>query len=168
MFSEITSKEIRENIFEMIGSKWMLVSAKKSDGKVNAMTASWGGMGVMWGKDVAFVVIRPQRYTKEFVDEAESFSLTFFDSSYKKMLGYMGSVSGRDEDKMAKSGLTVLDDKGVPYYEECETAIICKKLFNQELTQDSFLFEDTINKWYPDKDYHTLYIGEIEKVIAKK
>lgn len=168
MFSEITSKEIRENIFEMIGSKWMLVSAKKSDGKVNAMTASWGGMGVMWGKDVAFVVIRPQRYTKEFVDEAESFSLTFFDSSHKKMLGYMGSVSGRDEDKMAKSGLTVLDDKGVPYYEECETAIICKKLFNQELTQDSFLFEDTINKWYPDKDYHTLYIGEIEKVIAKK
>lgn len=168
MFSEITSKEIRENIFEMIGSKWMLVSAKKSDGKVNAMTASWGGMGVMWGKDVAFVVIRPQRYTKEFVDEAESFSLTFFDSSHKKMLGYMGSVSGRDEDKMAKSGLTVLDDNGVPYYEECETAIICKKLFNQELTQDSFLFEDTINKWYPDKDYHTLYIGEIEKVIAKK
>lgn len=168
MFTEISPKEIKENVFDMIGSKWMLVSAKSPDGKINAMTASWGGMGVMWGKDVAFVVIRPQRYTKEFVDEAESFSLTFFDGSHKKMLGYMGSVSGRDEDKMAKSGLTVLDDKGVPYYEECETAIICKKLFNQEITQDSFLFEDTINKWYPDKDYHTLYIGEIEKVIAKK
>lgn len=166
MFKEISTKQLQENAFDLIGNKWMLVSARKEDGSVNAMTASWGGLGVMWGKDVAFVVIRPQRYTKEFVDEGEEFTLTFFGSEHKKMLGYMGSVSGRDEDKMTKSGLTVVGE--VPYYEECEMAIVCKKLFAQEWKEESWLDKEIIEKWYPNKDYHTLYIAEIEKVLINK
>lgn len=166
MFTEISTKELKDNAFELIGNQWMLVSAKKQEGRVNAMTASWGGLGVMWGKDVAFVVIRPQRFTKEFVDSGEEFSLSFFDGEYKKMLGYMGSVSGRDEDKMAKSKLTVIGD--VPYYEECKMAIICKKLFAQQWTEDCFLDKSIIEKWYPDGDVHTLYIAEIEKVLINK
>lgn len=103
-FKEISANDIKDNAFDMIGKKWMLVTA--SDGeKVNSMTASWGGVGIMWGKPVAFVFIRPQRYTKEFVDKAGTLSLTFFDESYRKMLNYMGTTSGRDEDKMLRQDL---------------------------------------------------------------
>lgn len=164
MFSSISTKELQENSFDLIGNKWMLVSAKRKDGSVNAMTASWGGLGVMWGKDVAFVVIRPQRYTKEFVDDSDRFTLTFFDKSYKKMLGYMGSVSGRDEDKMTKSELTVIGEDA-PYYEECYMALVCKKLFAQDWKKESFIDKEIIGKWYPNEDFHTLYVAEIEQVL---
>lgn len=165
MFREISTKDIKDNACQLIGNEWMLVTARKPDGSVNAMTASWGGLGVMWHKDVAFVVIRPQRYTKEFMDSSEEFSLTFFDDSYKKMLGYMGKVSGRDEDKMTKSGLTVTGD--VPYYEECRMALICKKLFVQRWDEDSFIDKSIVEKCYPNKDFHYFFVAEIEKVLIK-
>ena len=94
------------NVFDMIGKQWMLVGAEKQ-GKINAMTASWGGLGVMWGKNVAFVFIRETRYTKEFVDNEETFSLSFFGEEKREMLGYMGKISGRDEDKIEKSNLQI-------------------------------------------------------------
>ena len=97
----MTANEISKNVFDMIGKQWMLVGAAK-DGKVNAMTASWGGLGVMWGKNVAFVFIRQTRYTKEFVDNGETFSLSFFGDDQRKMLNYMGTVSGRDADKVSE------------------------------------------------------------------
>ena len=105
-FKEISAEEISESPFKMIGKDWMLVAAEK-EGKINAMTASWGGLGVMWNKNVAYVFLRPQRYTKEFVDSSEAFSLTFYDESSRKKLQYLGSVTGRLEDKMAKAGLTL-------------------------------------------------------------
>ena len=89
-FRKISAEEIGKTPFELIGKDWMLVTAQKPDGSVNTMTASWGGLGVMWGKNVAFAVIRPQRYTKEFIDNGERFSLTFFPEQYKKELGYLG------------------------------------------------------------------------------
>ena len=105
-FKKTDIKTMEMKPFEKIGSQWMLISAEK-DGKVNTMTASWGGVGVLWGKNVVTVYIRPQRYTKEFVDANDTFTLSFFDGNYMKELGYLGKVSGRDEDKIAKSGLHV-------------------------------------------------------------
>lgn len=154
-----------ENVFSLIGERWMLVAATDKDGKTNAMTASWGGMGVLWGKKVAFVFIRPQRYTKKFVDDAEVFSLSFFDDSYKKMLGYMGKVSGRDEDKIAKSGLTVTDDGGAPVFGEAGMTLICRKLYRQTLKEENFTDRSNIEKWYPEKDYHDVYVAEIVKTV---
>lgn len=164
-FREIDIKDFKLNPFKL-KNKWMLISAQK-DGKTNTMTASWGGFGIMWNKEVAFIVIRPQRYTKEFIDAVDSFSLTFFDDSHKKALAYLGKVSGRDEDKIAKQGFTVLTDNGIPYFEQAGTAIFCKKLFKQPITEDSFLDKTIIEQWYPEKDYHTLYIGEITKILKK-
>ena len=89
-FTKTDLKTMQMNPFEKIGSQWMLITAEK-DGKVNTMTASWGGVGVLWGKDVATVYIRPQRYTKEFVDAADTFRLTFFDGECKKEMGYLPS-----------------------------------------------------------------------------
>lgn len=155
----------KENVFSLIGEKWMLVSATDKSGKTNAMTASWGGVGVLWGKKVAFVFIRPQRYTKKFVDDADVFSLSFFDDSYKKMLGYMGKVSGKDEDKISKSGLTLTDDNGAPVFKEASLTLVCRKMYRQTLKEENFIDKSNIDKWYPQKDYHDVYVAEIIKEI---
>lgn len=166
-FIEIRPDELDKSPFKLIGKDWMLITAKKDD-KVNTMTASWGGLGVMWGKDVAYIVVRPQRYTKEFIDNAENFSLTFFDDSFKKQLSYLGSVSGKNEDKISKSNLTIIDSNGIPYFEEGKMSIICKKLYAQEFKPECFIDTNLDEKWYPNKDYHTLYISEIEKILIKE
>ena len=115
-WKEIAPEALEKSPFQMIGKDWMLVTAEK-DGKANTMTASWGGLGVMWGKNVAFIVIRPQRYTKEFIDGSDTLSLSFYDESFRKQLSYLGAVSGRDEDKIAKAGLTLTHDGETPYFE---------------------------------------------------
>ena len=152
---------LKESVFSLIGARWMLVAATDKSGKTNAMTASWGGMGVLWGKKVAFVFIRPQRYTKRFVDETDKFTLSFFDDSYKKMLGYMGKVSGKDEDKMAKSGLTVTDKDGAPVFKEASLTLVCRKIYRDTLKEENFIDKSNIEKWYPQKDYHDVYVAEI-------
>lgn len=152
---------LKESVFSLIGDRWMLVAATDKSGRTNAMTASWGGMGVLWGKKVAFVFIRPQRYTKRFVDEAAKFTLSFFDDSYKNMLGYMGKVSGKDEDKIAKSGLTVTDRNGAPVFKEASLTLVCKKMYRDTLKEENFIDKSNIEKWYPQKDYHDVYVAEI-------
>ena len=124
-FKEIAPEELKENAFKVIGKDWLLVTGT-AEGKSNAMTASWGGMGVMWGKPVAFLVIRPQRYTKEFIDRAEGLTISVFGEDRRKMMSYFGSVSGRDEDKIAKAGLTPVEDNGRVYFEEanCHDVIV--------------------------------------------
>lgn len=165
-FSEIKAMNFTSNIFAL-KNRWMLITAAKPDGSVNTMTASWGGFGIMWGKEVVYVVIRPQRYTREFVESSESFSLTFFDKSYLKDLSYLGNISGRDENKIAKTGLTVVTDNNIPYFKEANTAIFVQKLFVQRMQEDAFLNKGIIDKWYPDRDYHYLYFAEITKILVK-
>ena len=162
----IKPEELQKNTFSMIGKEWLLVTACK-EGKVNTMTASWGGLGVMWGKNVAFIVLRPQRYTKEFVDAGETFSLSVLDESYRKTLSYLGTGSGRNEDKVAKSGLTVTEEDGTPYFEEANTVLVCRKLYAQPYDPSCFIDKSCDEKWYPEKDYHTMYIAEIEKVLVR-
>lgn len=164
-FKEIDIKDLDISAFD-IKTKWMLITAAKPDGTVNTMTASWGGFGIMWQKNVVFIVVRPQRYTKEFIDSSAFFSLTFFDESYKKALGHLGKVSGRDEDKIATVGLTVTKESNVPFFEEAETVIFAKKLFVQPFTEASFLDKDLIEKWY-EGDFHHLYIAEVTKIMVK-
>lgn len=162
--------EMSFNPFTKIGQEWMLITAEK-DGKVNTMTASWGGVGVIWGKNVAYIFIRNSRFTKEFVDSSKNFSLGIFDhAANAEMLGYMGKVSGRDEDKIAKCGLTVVRDGGVPYFEEARESYICKKLYKLEMPLDGFVCDEDkalIERYYPTKDLHNLYVGEILKVVEK-
>lgn len=166
-YKEITTEDLSLNPFKRIAKDWMLITAQK-DGKANTMTAGWGGLGVMWGKDVAFIVIRESRFTKEFVDGSEHFSLTFFDEGYKKELGYLGSVSGRDEDKIAESGLTLVPDDA-PYFKEGNLALVCKKLYAMDMGPEGFTIGPELDEeWYADKDYHTLYVGEIEKAYIKE
>lgn len=166
-FKEIWPEDFTKSPFQVIGKDWMLITAEKA-GKVNTMTASWGGFGVMWNKNVAFVVIRPHRYTKEFVDNSDTFSLTVLDNSWRKQLGYLGTVSGRDEDKIGKCNLTVQHVDDTPYFEEGEIVLICRKLYAQEFKPECFLATELDAQWYPERDHHTMYVAEVQKILIKE
>lgn len=147
---EIKHENFQENAFEMIGKDWLLITAEK-DGKVNTMTASWGGVGVLWNKKVAYIFIRPQRYTKEFVDFSDRLSVCVLPNSYRKELAYLGNVSGKDEDKISNANLKVQKYEDVPYFDEARLTLICRKLYAQDLKEECFIEKDIIDKWYPQK-----------------
>ncbi len=164
---ELSPLELRENPFQLIGKEWALITAEK-EGKVNTMTASWGGMGVLWKKNVVFVFVRHARHTFGFMEAADTFSLTFFPEEYRKTLAYCGSVSGRDEDKIAASGLTVLRHQGTPYFEEARLVLLCRKLYAQDLDPDRFVDREILPACYGDEDYHRVYVGEILTALSRE
>ena len=166
-FKEIAPEELMLNPFTKIGKEWMLITAGTAE-RCNTMTASWGGLGVIWGAPAATCYIRPQRYTKEFVDAGETFSLSVLDEEYRKTLNYLGTVSGRDEDKIAKAGLTVEHEGETPYFGEANTVLVCRKLYAQNYDPACFIDKSCDEKCYPDKDYHTMYIAEVEKVLVRE
>ena len=165
-FRELTAKEITDNPFRLIGDDWALVTSGTEE-RFNTMTVSWGGVGIMWGKPVAFTFIRPQRYTFEFMENNEYFTMSFFDESQRDALKFCGSRSGRDCDKVKETGLTpAFTDEGVPYFEEARLVLVCKKMYSQFLNEDSITDSESVAKWYND-DYHKMYISEIVKVLQK-
>jgi flavin reductase (DIM6/NTAB) family NADH-FMN oxidoreductase RutF len=164
-FKRIAPADFDKNIFTLI-SGGMLITAEHN-GKTNAMTASWGGFGHVWNKYAAYFFIRPQRHTKTLIDPQDKAALCVLSPSYAKALSYFGTVSGRDEDKIKKTGLTVQYENKTPYFAESETVFICKKLFSQPFAEESFCDTGIIDKCYPDRDFHTLYIAEIISVLVK-
>ena len=153
---QIEINEFSENPFKLIGSDWMLITAKKGD-KTNMMTASWGGVGILWNKPVATIYVRPQRYTKEFIDNEEYFSLCVLPEEYRQILNYCGTKSGRDEDKIAETKLTIDESEKAPIFKESRLVLICKKLYAQDMSEDSFIDKSLVEKNYKEKDFHTLY-----------
>ena len=169
---QIKPEELKDNPFKLIGKDWMLITAEK-EGRTNMMTASWGGVGVLWGKDVATVYIRESRFTKTFVDDGDFFTLCVLGEEYRKQLAYLGKASGRNEDKVAGSGLTVehTDSSAgkVPYFTESRLVLVCKKLYAQKMDAACFTKygKDIPAQMYSDNDWHTIYVAEIEKVLEK-
>ncbi len=164
-FREVDPKELDLNPFEKIGDEWMLITAGEAE-HCNTMTASWGGLGVLWGKNVATCYIRQTRYTKKFVDASERFTLSFYAPELKKTLGYLGRVSGRDEDKIAHAGLTPVAVDGTTTFAEADLTLVCRKLYAAYLDPERMLDESIDAACYSDRDYHTMYIGEIERVLV--
>lgn len=166
-FQKINIQDLNMNPFTSIGKEWMLITAGDQN-KVNTMTASWGGVGVLWGQDIITAYIRPQRYTKEFVDHQESFSLSFFDGQYKKELGVLGSVSGRDKDKIddVHFHTTYLD--GTPTFEEASLVFIVEKIYEDDINPNCFKDSSLDHRWYPEKDYHRIYIAKIKSIYIHK
>ena len=167
MLTKIDPKSLTCNPFSLIGTQWTLITAGTKDA-CNTMTASWGGLGILWNKPVATVYIRPQRYTKGFVDEQGTFTLSFLPEEYRAQLTYCGRTSGRDEDKIARCGFTVeTGENGAPYIGEAELVLVCRALYRQTLTPDSFLEPELIDKNYPNRDFHDMYIAEIVEAYQK-
>lgn len=169
MFEKIEVSKIG-NVFDLIGKDWMLITAGDEE-KANTMTAAWGTLGVMWNKNVAMIAVRPERYTYEFIEENEYFTLSFFDKKYKKDLVYLGTKSGRDEDKVRNSNLNLVREKKLSYFQEAKLIIKCKKKFRNEIEKDSFL-DGNINSWYDGPNdiggKHIFYMGEIVEVLTCK
>lgn len=166
-FKEITPEELNESACKLIGTDWMLITAGGID-SFNMMTASWGGLGNIWMKNACYLVIRPGRYTYEFMERGDVFTLTFFDQKYRKALNLCGTKSGRDIDKVKETGLTpVASEAGGVYFDEARIVLECRKMYFQDIDPKGFL-DPTIEENYPEKDYHRLYIGEILKCMVKE
>lgn len=162
---EISPNNLEKTPFEMIGKDWMLLTAG-DENKYNTMTASWGGLGVLWNKNVVFAFVRPQRFTIEFMNDSDYFSCSFFDESYRNALAYCGKYSGRDVDKAKECNLTPDFTENAPFFKEANTVLVCKKLFMQDMTEDCFI-DKTLLSNYENNDYHRVFVGEIVKVLKK-
>lgn len=157
---KIDIKDLQGNAVSMFDDKWCLITAGTKE-SYNTMTASWGAMGELWNKDVCFIFIRPQRYTLEFTEREDYFTLSFFGDEYKKALAFCGRNSGRDCDKAKETGLTPMEIDGSMSFKESETVIVCKKLFYQDIDHEGFVDKTIDGVCYPEKDYHRMYVGEV-------
>ena len=167
-FTQITPEEFNVSPFRLIGDEWMLISAPDDtkESGLSAMTASWGGLGVLWNENIATVYIRPQRYTYSLVEKCDRFALCFFDEDYKKALRLCGSKSGRDLDKLKECGLTSEIIDGVSVISEAKTVMICKKLYADDLKEDKFIDREHLSHY--NGDFHRFYIVKIEKILVKQ
>lgn len=166
-FKKITPEALKENPFMLIGKDWTLVTAGESTAHYNTMTASWGGVGVIWNKNAATIYIRPQRYTYEFLEAGDCFTLSFFGEEYRKALSFCGSKSGRDYDKSKECGLTPIELDGSVAFAEAKLILCCKKLYWNDIDPANFCDSSIDSTFYPGKDYHRMYIGEILSVYQK-
>lgn len=164
-FKEISPREIKGNAIGMIAEEWMLICAGNQE-KHNMMTASWGFLGEMWGKDCAVCAIRPTRFTYGMVDNGDTFALCFMGEN-KAVHKICGSKSGRDTDKVSECNLKPVFEDGTMYFEEARLVLICKKLYSQNLEPECFCDKSADEKWYSN-DYHKMFYGEIVKALVKE
>ena len=165
-FREISVEQLKDNPFTLINKDWMLITAGNQTAH-NTMTASWGGVGELWGRYVSTIYLRPQRYTLEFVERENYDSLCFFGPEYRDALTLCGTKSGRDTDKDRAAGLTALFDREAPYYQEARLVFLCRKLYRQDMEPASFLDRDVLAQNYPQNDLHRMFVGEIVTVLEK-
>ena len=157
---KIDIKALKENAVSLFDDSWCLITAGNEE-SYNTMTASWGAMGELWNEDVCCIFIRPQRYTYEFTEKNERFTLSFFSEEYKKALTFCGRNSGRDCDKAKETGLTPVSVDGSMGFSESRLTIVCEKLYYQDLDPKGFVDESLDGKNYAQKDYHRMYVGKI-------
>lgn len=162
----------KENAFELIGKEWMLITAGNKE-KCNMMTASWGGIGWLWNKPVAFIFVRPERYTYPLLEENEQLTLSFLgkDEAMRSIYNFCGSKSGRDFDKLAETGLVPVEtEHGAVTFEQARLTLECRKLFRSDFKPEQFLDNEVFTRWYNDQpggSLHTMYVVEIENVYVK-
>lgn len=167
MLKKLELETLKENVFSMMADEWFLITAGTKE-NCNTMTAGWGGLGVLWGEPAATIYIRPQRYTKEFLDREDSFTLCFFGEEYRKELALCGSKSGRELDKVKECGFTVRDtEEGAPFFEQARLVLVCRKWYAQDM-DPAAMPEEVKRKWYPQEDYHTMYVGRIVEAYIKE
>lgn len=166
---KISVSELKDNMFDAIGKEWMLVTAGTPD-KFNMMTASWGGTGILWGKPVTFIFIRPERYTYEFIEKGDTLTLSFLGEAHRDIHKICGSQSGRDIDKVAASGLKpYVTENGNIAYEQARLILECKKLYADFIDADNFVDKLLISRWYGEGHggFHKMYILEIQNVLVE-
>jgi flavin reductase (DIM6/NTAB) family NADH-FMN oxidoreductase RutF len=148
--------------------KWFLLTAGNRE-DYNTMTVAWGSIGAMWNLPFVQVVVRPSRFTYEFINMHDTFTLCSFSEQYREAVNLLGTRSGRDSDKIKESGLTIIPSKKVdaPAFREADLILECKKIYWQDMDPEHFL-DDKIHKNYPEQDYHRIFFGRILKVLERE
>ena len=159
---KINVKELNDNVFETIGKEWMLVCAGNKD-KFNMMTANWGGIGYLWNKPVVYVFVRPERYTFEFTEKQDYFTISFLGNENKDIHAVCGSKSGRNIDKVTEAGLIPhFTELGNVTFEQSRLTLECKKLYSDVIKEENFIDQYIFEKWYTTKgNPHVMYVAEI-------
>ncbi len=160
---KIEPNSLGDSAIDLIGKEWLLVSAGDKD-KYNTMTASWGSLGFFFNMNVATIVVRPERYTYQFLESHDHFTLTILKNGYREAQTLLGKVSGRDRDKINESGLTpTFTELGNPTFEEARIVLECRKIYGQDMSEDSFADHKIYEKWYGEGhgNLHKIYMGEI-------
>ncbi len=163
----VDPKELKVSPFTVLGEGWMLLTAGSlKDGSFNTMTVAWGGLGTMWQKPLVMVVVRPTRYTFEFMEKSDSFTVSAFPPELKEKLAYLGSHSGRDSDKIAETGLTPEASSVVeaPSFTEADLVLECRKSYYNDFVPENFIADYIAGQY--DNDYHRMYFGEVAAVSA--
>lgn len=164
IMEKIDLKTLNDNVFDLIGKEWVLITAGTKNGGFNMMTASWGCLGWLWNKPVAVIFVRPERYTHQFVEAGEYVTLSFLGNGSKarKIYNYCGSKSGRDGDKVQATGLRPVEtETGGIAYEQSRLTLECRKLYKDSIKPECFI-DGSIEKWYGEKGgYHDIYVLEI-------
>lgn len=167
-FKEVGWEELNTNAIKLIGKDWMLIAAGNID-DYNMMTASWGNIGWLWEKPITTIFVRPQRQTYIYTEREDYYTISFYNENYRDVLLKMGSVSGRDFDKMNYDKLRpVITPNGSISFKEADIIIECKKIYSTVIKENEFIDKDIIDDKYPQKDFHTMYIGEITGVWMRK
>ncbi len=168
---EIPLSQLSTDPIHRIAKDWMLITAGTQNRGYNTMTASWGHLGSLWGHGgglpTSVIFVRPQRYTKEFVDREELYTLCFFSAEHRQALAYLGTHSGRDEDKVFAVGLTPVFEEDCTYFAEANLVLVCKKLYSAPLVEEGFLDRSILDDCYPKRDLHDMYIGQILRAYSK-
>ena len=162
----ISAFEINDNLINTIGKDWMLVTAGNRE-KFNTMTVSWGGTGILWNKPVAFTFIRPQRYTFDFIENNEYFTMSAYGDEFRNALKLCGTKSGRDIDKAKETGLIPVFTEEAPYFEQARLVLVCRKMYAQDLNEQSIIDSSILNS-YNGNDYHRMYVSEIVRVLVNE
>ncbi len=160
---KVEPNSLSDSAIDLIGKEWLLVSAAGKEG-FNTMTASWGSLGYFFNMNVATIVIRPERYTYQFLEESSHFTLTILQPGYREAQTLLGKLSGRDCDKIAKSGLTsTTTPMGNPTFEQARIVLECRKIYGQDMDKESFVDQSIYEKWYGEGhgNLHKIYMGEI-------
>ena len=164
IYKTVDPRSIKDNLIKCLAEEWALITAG-NEKSYNMMTASWGFLGEMWGEDTAMVVVRPQRYTMEFINKNDYFTISFYGEN-KDIHKICGTKSGRDVDKTALTGLTPVFLHDSVFFREANLVLVCKKQYISDMTEDNFIDKEPL-KWYENKDYHKMIFGKIEKVLVK-
>ncbi len=165
-FRSVSPEALSDNTFKLIAKDWALI-ASGNKSSYNMMTANWLGLGFLWRKNVAFVFIRPSRYTYEFVEKSKTMTLNFFTEDYRDILNLCGKKSGRDIDKMNECALTPVScENGTVAFDEARLILNCKAISTAMLNDFEFS-DESVKEIYSDNDYHKMYICEITEAFIK-
>ncbi len=159
--------ELTVNPFTTIGDEWFLLTAGNlSD--YNTMTASWGGLGVIWGSPSVTAYVRTSRHTFGYMEQNDCFSICVLEDGNRDALAFCGSKSGRDYDKAKETGLTPIELDGVAAFEQAKLVFICEKTYGQMMEERSFTAQSTYDRWYGTDPMHKMYIGKVKAVYVKE